>query len=340
MKHTTAVIALLFLLYLLAACGGTAGMSEDEQFAAAQQTLDALNAGQPAATEPPATQAPATQVPATATAAATAPASSGFDAALGAWQSIDTDGSIQTVTFAAAGDNLFSFAYHDQGASVCGLDESGSPIHGFSVTGTGSADGNTFSAPDTTGICEDTGKQFTADWKWTYRPDSDTLTDPSGRIWDRGNGETVSSTRIIDLDNDGPQWDNNCNAIRQPMGEFGDGWLEDDQLFGAGLNCDLGFDLQIAQSGTYDVYLSATYAPDFGLMHLTFQRGSQNDDIFNIALYDPTIRPTGEIPLGQWHFNADETNNLMLAVYDKQPESTDYKFGLDYLKLVLIDPDF
>ncbi|MFO7536477.1 MAG: hypothetical protein R6X32_00275 [Chloroflexota bacterium] len=347
MKRTYIVISLL-LLFALSACGSRTGMTEDQQFAAAQQTLEALNHG-----ESPATEVPPTQVPPTASPPTAEPESTLFAGAVGAWESTDSDGSLQTVTFSGAGDNRFTFDYYDQGALVCGLDASGSPMHGFRVTGTGSATGGTFIAPNGTGTCDGTGEQVTADWEWTYRPDSDTLMDPASVVWNRagtgssasgsGNGdsgESASSTRIIDLDNDGPLWDTNCNTLRQPMAEFGEGWLEEDHLFGAGLNCDLGFDLQIAQSGTYEVYLNATYAPDFGLMRLTFSRGSQDDHIFNIALYDPVVRPTGEIPLGQWYFNADETNHFILVLYDKQPESSDYKFGLDYLKLVLVDPDF
>jgi hypothetical protein len=149
----------------------------------------------------------------------------------------------------------------------------------------------------------------------------------------------LGDTRIIEFDNDGPLWDSNCNTLRQPMAEFGEGWLEDDHLFGAGLNCDLGFDLKISQSGIYEVILVATYAPDFGQLRLSFTRGSTDDFIFNISLYDPDVRPTGDIPLGQWHFDANEKNHFILVVYDKPDASLDYKFGLDYLKLVLVQPD-
>lgn len=128
-----------------------------------------------------------------------------------------------------------------------------------------------------------------------------------------------------------------CNPIRQEMSAFGAGqWREGDQLFGAGLNCSLGFGIDVEQNGLYKIVLHATYAPDFGILRLNLVRGSILDDIFSIDLYDPLVKPTAPIDLGTWQLTAGENNRLTLFVEGKNPASTDYKFGLDYLALELI----
>lgn len=148
----------------------------------------------------------------------------------------------------------------------------------------------------------------------------------------------LGNTRTIEFDDVEPAWNTNCNYQRQPMSEFGTGWSQDDQLFGSDLGCELAFDLPISTSGLYDVFLAATYAPDFGQLKLSYI-GSFASDIINISLYDPSVRPTGEIPLGEWHFDANENTQLVLFVYDKPDASLGYKFGLDYLRLVLLQAD-
>jgi hypothetical protein len=139
---------------------------------------------------------------------------------------------------------------------------------------------------------------------------------------------------VFDFDNQGPLLDTICNSIQQDMSFFGeDLWRENDQLFGAGLNCDLGFELNIQQTGLYQVKLYATYAPDFGRLRLAFTRGSTSDNIFNIDLHDSSVRPTGVLDLGDWHFTAGEKNHFILVLNGKNDASTDYKFGLDYMTL-------
>lgn len=137
---------------------------------------------------------------------------------------------------------------------------------------------------------------------------------------------------VIEFDNQDSLWDSNCNSIRQDMNPFGGHlWRERDQLFGAGLNCDMGFEIKVSQTGFYQVTLFATYAPDFGRLRLTFTRGSTSDDIFHIDLFDPAVRPTGAIDLGNWRFTAGDTNQFILIVKGKNDASIDYKFGLDYM---------
>lgn len=142
---------------------------------------------------------------------------------------------------------------------------------------------------------------------------------------------------VIEFDNQGPLWDSNCNSIRQDMNPFGGHlWRERDQLFGAGLNCDLGFEIKVPQTGYYQVTLYATQAPDFGRLRLAFTRDSISDDIFNVDLYDTTVRPTAPFDLGNWHFTAGAENYFIVVMYGKNDSSTGYKFGLDYMSLAHI----
>lgn len=139
---------------------------------------------------------------------------------------------------------------------------------------------------------------------------------------------------VIEFDNQGPLWDSNCNSIRQDMNPFGGHlWRERDQLFGAGLNCDLGFEINVPKTGYYRVTLYATQAPDFGRLRLVFTRGSVSDDVFNVDLYDTAVRPTAPFDLGIWHFTANEENHFILVMYGKNDASVDFKFGLDYMTL-------
>jgi hypothetical protein len=152
-------------------------------------------------------------------------------------------------------------------------------------------------------------------------------------------GVDTNGVRIIEFDNQGMAWEAGCWSIRQPMGEFGDGWYEDDHWFGANLDCEMAFDIPVGTTGTYDVFLVGTYAPDFGNLSLSFQQGIEKSDFMNISLYSPDIKPTDEISLGQWHFLVEDTNQFIVRLYGKADQSTNYNFGLDYLKLILVSSD-
>jgi len=140
----------------------------------------------------------------------------------------------------------------------------------------------------------------------------------------------------IELDQD-PFRGTDCNPVRQEMSAFGaEQWREGDQLFGAGLNCGMEFGIDVEQNGLYHLFLHATYAPDFGTLRLNLVRGSISGDILSIDLYDPLVKPTGPIDLGSWQLTTGENNRLTIVVEGKNPASTDYKFGLDYMTLELI----
>ena len=143
---------------------------------------------------------------------------------------------------------------------------------------------------------------------------------------------------LIELDDAGPAWNTDCDYLSQPMAGFGSGWNQDDHLFGSDFECEIAFDLPVSASGLYRVYLAATYAPDFGQLSLSFIGGIESD-IVNISLYDPEVRPTGELDLGEWRFDATQNTQMVFFVYAKPEASQGYKFGLDYLKLELIEAD-
>lgn len=140
---------------------------------------------------------------------------------------------------------------------------------------------------------------------------------------------------LIDLDDRALLWDNGCNTIRQDMNFFGAGlWLFDDHIFGRGLNCDVGFNIGVDRTGLYEIVLVATYAPDFGTLQVNLVRGTvRNLVAFELDLYDPAVRPTERIELGQWGLTAGEETQLIFAVTGKNPASSEYAFGLDYVEL-------
>jgi hypothetical protein len=121
------------------------------------------------------------------------------------------------------------------------------------------------------------------------------------------------------------------------MTPFGEGlWNENDQLFGAGYhNCSLGFIFSSDQTGTYRVTLYATYAPDFGELAIALLIGGTpaNTDAKFIDLYRPIVTPTGPMVLGNLPLVKGEEAEIIIIVSGKNQFSTDYKFGLDYLKL-------
>ncbi len=108
-----------------------------------------------------------------------------FSLAVGKWQSIDIDGSNQTLDITLEADGSYSFALFDDGASACGLDASGNPLYAFNGNGNGTATGLTLTASGASGICDTTGEVINFDSTFTYDPASDTLTDGIGVSWTR-----------------------------------------------------------------------------------------------------------------------------------------------------------
>ncbi|MDH3943654.1 MAG: hypothetical protein OEV06_06145 [Anaerolineae bacterium] len=236
MMKPRVVVSMLMIMALATACGGNTTISQDEKLAAAQQTLDALNA------------------------------------------SVGGDSPAPT-TIPQSNDNV-------------------DPSDGGTSSGS-----------------------------------NDDLATPTSAV---SRSSDLNNITILELDDNAMAWQTNCYYIRQEMGEFGDGWNEDDHWFGSEMSCEMAFDLPIAVSGNYDIYLAATYAPDFGILQIQVYSGIETIGLSNISLYDPQIMPTGEIFLAKIYFTVGGTAQFVVYLNDKAPESTDYKFGLDYLKLVFI----
>lgn len=150
------------------------------------------------------------------------------------------------------------------------------------------------------------------------------------------NSNTTPTAYVIEFDDQKPLWDE-CYSIRQDMNPFGgQPWREADHLFGAGLNCRMGFQISVFTSATYRLALYATYAPDFGILDLFIERGEDLQKIYVADLYDPQVRTTNQISLGDWELRSDQTVIFSLEVVGKNPSSSNYKIGLDFLALELI----
>lgn len=140
---------------------------------------------------------------------------------------------------------------------------------------------------------------------------------------------------VIELDNLGPSEDT-CGTIRQDMIPFGEGlWQENDHLFGGGKDCSLTFDIVASNTGNYEISLYATYAPDFTKMGIIFKKGQTSFSAATsfLDLYGSDVRPTGPIFLGNVPLVQGETIQLIFLIAEKNPLSSGYKFGLDYLTL-------
>ena len=99
---------------------------------------------------------------------------------LGTWESVDHDGSNQTLHVSGGGSGHFAMSLYDDAATVaCG----GAPAR---VSGSGTADGNDLSM--TAAITCVPGGNFVRnriEIAFEYDPSTDTLRDFSGVVWER-----------------------------------------------------------------------------------------------------------------------------------------------------------
>lgn len=105
---------------------------------------------------------------------------------VGVWKSIDPfDGSKQTLAIKPL-DGKFAFQYVDKGASICGVDDEGQPLYAATGKGYGTVDGDVFSGRMKL-FCLEPEIWFVGafDVSFTYLPESDTLFDPYGAVWQR-----------------------------------------------------------------------------------------------------------------------------------------------------------
>lgn len=112
------------------------------------------------------------------------PEAAPFSAAVGYWEATDVDGSAMRLQVIENPDGSFDVTIHDDGASVCGYDESGESLLSYNGRGTGTAQGYVYNVHEV-GSCEGSGEEFEFDYHITYDPEEDTLTDSEEITWYR-----------------------------------------------------------------------------------------------------------------------------------------------------------
>ncbi|WP_165228385.1 DUF2961 domain-containing protein [Aquisphaera insulae] len=122
------------------------------------------------------------------------------------------------------------------------------------------------------------------------------------------------------------------DVTEQAMGGFGESWSGDSQLIWpvreSGATLEL--ELPVAKAGSYDLAAAFTKAGDYGAFGLTLD----GKPLQAIDLYEPAPRVvhTGPVPLGK--VTLDAGNHVLgVRVTGKNPSSTGYLFGLDWVKL-------
>lgn len=104
---------------------------------------------------------------------------------IGMWHSTDIDGSNQTLTIGGGPGNTFRVRYHDDGASICGLDpDTGDFLYAASARGSLTASGDYLSGTMPV-YCQTSPPSLwgTYFFEYWYDPGTDTLTDNLGVVW-------------------------------------------------------------------------------------------------------------------------------------------------------------
>ena len=124
-----------------------------------------------------------------------------------------------------------------------------------------------------------------------------------------------------------------CETTSQNMQDFrGSMWSGSTHLFcGAsrGGFVELGFD--VAKPGRYRVRVLGTAAPDFGIVRIDFPDQRSHD----FDLYSGRLSPTGSLELGTFDFDA-KRYVLRFTSIDKNRSSSNYRFGIDAIDLILM----
>ena len=105
----------------------------------------------------------------------------------GAWDSIDSDGSYQTLRIGGGPGDSQHVRYYDFGATVCGLDPvTGDFLYAASARGNLTASGNSLTGSMPV-YCQSGPPAFwgNANFAFAYDPGTDTLTDGFGIVWSR-----------------------------------------------------------------------------------------------------------------------------------------------------------
>ena len=107
---------------------------------------------------------------------------------IGSWETIDVDGSYETLDITRLPDGTFSVYMYDNGASVCGTDADSKPIYPAEVIGSGYLDADGTLVFAGTWHCLETSapKSGSIGGPFIYDPGTDALVDWSGGIiWTR-----------------------------------------------------------------------------------------------------------------------------------------------------------
>jgi hypothetical protein len=129
------------------------------------------------------------------------------------------------------------------------------------------------------------------------------------------------------------------NTSSQAMNSYtADQWSGDAQLWwtGARPGDTLVLDFEAPQEGTYTLATVFTKAVDYGKVRVSLD-SETNFILEEVDLYDTRVNTTGELTLGQHALTAGK-HRLIINVLGKHPKAASgYKFGIDYLLLVLND---
>jgi hypothetical protein len=119
----------------------------------------------------------------------------------------------------------------------------------------------------------------------------------------------------------------------QDMGPFGDAWSGNQQLFWVGVKPDARLDLElpVKTAGTYALSAGFTRAGDYGNVQLALDGQPLGKPL---SLYEPAPRVvhTEALALGQATIAAGN-HTLSLTITGKEPRSSNYLVGMDWIKL-------
>ena len=91
--------------------------------------------------------------------------------------------------------------------------------------------------------------------------------------------------------------------------------------------------LAVPKSGVFAMSAAFTTAPDYGVFSVAVE-GQPVKDVLD--LYSSKVHHTGELSCGSVKLKQGD-NRLEITILDKNQESSDFLFGLDWIKLVPVD---
>jgi hypothetical protein len=129
---------------------------------------------------------------------------------------------------------------------------------------------------------------------------------------------TTTSPGLFTVVQDMTAWDN------------GYAWGGLGQLFvGSTLGDWIEFVVPIQVTGTYEIEVWLTRAPDFGIVRVTID----GVDVEDIDLYGPEVRATQGLSMGEFSLTAGP-HTVRFSVIGRAPQSTDTKIGIDTITLI------